>query len=72
MHSRVYDHSLYLASAIAETAEAYAELMKISVRSDESITTATFDEVEDIMYVDAFSNHALFLSIQEFRNGDDG
>jgi hypothetical protein len=72
VHSRVYDHSLYLASAISETAEAYGELMSISVSSDGSTTTATFDDVEDIMYVDAFSNHALFLSIQEFRNGDDG
>ncbi len=70
MHSRIFNHSLYHASAIKETADAYSELMTIALASDDEATTATFDDVDDVMYVDAFSNHALFLSIQEFRDGD--
>ena len=69
MHKRVYDLGLYLDAAISETAEAYGELMSISLSSDAGQTTATFDNVADPMYVDAFSNHALFLSIQAYRNG---
>ena len=69
MHKRAYDLGIYLDSAIAETAEAYGELMSITLNTDDGVTTATFDNVEDLMYVDAFSNHALFLSIQAYRNG---
>ena len=32
---------------------------------------AAHENVEDVMYVDAFSNHALFLSIQAYRDGGD-
>jgi len=69
VHKRAYDLGIYLDSAIAETAEAYGELMSITLNTDDGVTTATFDNVEDLMYVDAFSNHALFLSIQAYRNG---
>lgn len=71
MHKRVYDLGLYLDSAISETADAYGELMAISLSTENGTTTATFDNVEDAMYVDAFSNHALFLSIQAYRDGSE-
>ena len=72
MHSRVFNNGIYLTAAIEETAEAYSEVLTATIETDETNTTVTFDGVDDVMLVDAFSNHALFLSIQSFRDGGDG
>ena len=72
MHSRVFNNGSYLTTAIEMTAEAYSEVLTATIEADEANTTVTFDGVDDEMLVDAFSNHALFLSIQAFRGGGDG
>ena len=71
--TRDYSHSLYLQRAIEETKQAYSELLEIDLNHTESGTLATFqNDGEDLDFlVDAFSNHALFLTIQQFRDGDE-
>ena len=70
--TRDYTHSLYLQGAIEETKQAYAEILEISLEHSDTSTVATFqNDGEDLSFlVDAFSNHALFLTIQRFRDGD--
>jgi hypothetical protein len=67
--SRTFDHSLYPSIALNQTATAYSELMSVSLETTDTSTVAQFDvSGEDAaMLIDAFSNHALFLSIQVFR-----
>ena len=69
--TRDFHHELYSPAAIEETCQAYAELLDIKIDATEHHTQATFQhEGEDLtFYVDAFSNHVLFLTIQRFRDG---
>ena len=71
--TRDYTHSLYIQGALEETKTAYAEIMDVSLEHSESSTLATFqNDGEDLTFlIDAFSNHALFLTIQQFRDGDE-
>lgn len=67
--SRTFDHSLYPSDALSQTAAAYSGVMSVSLETTDTSTVAQFDvSGEDApMLIDAFSNHALFLSIQVFR-----
>jgi hypothetical protein len=68
---RIFDHSLYRPECITETATAYDGLMNVVVTASSNATAVQFEGQEDdlTMLVDAFSNHALFLSIGAFREG---
>ena len=70
---RTFSHRLYNQNAIQETIEAYAELLSVEIEANSDNTEATFKtSAEDgPMFVDAFCNHALFLSIQAHRQGDE-
>jgi hypothetical protein len=70
---RTFHHDLYNPNALLETQEAYSGLLSTVFDAQESQTLADFTaEGEDgPMFVDAFCNHALFLSIQAHRNGSD-
>jgi len=65
---RDFDHSIYDPAALAETAAVYAEILDVKLEKQEGATHATFDD--EGMVVDAFCNHALFLSIQSFRDSE--
>ena len=67
--TREFHHDLYRQSALTETQLAYGELLGISFETGDHLTRATFEhDGEDLaFYVDAFSNHVLFLTIQKFR-----
>ena len=69
--TREFSHSLYRKAALEETRQAYGEILGIDFTHDESNTSATFEnDSEDLaFYVDAFCNHALFLTIQQYREG---
>ena len=69
--NRDFSHSLYRKSALEETRAAYGEILGIEFQHDEGNTAATFEnDSEDLaFYVDAFCNHALFLTIQQYREG---
>ena len=62
---RSFHHSIYAQEAIQATIDAYAEVVQVSIEATDDETQATF--AESGMVVDAFCNHALFLSIQSFR-----
>lgn len=65
-----FDHSIYSPGSISAAADAYAELLTVSLSADEGQTTAHFEgaDVEDgQMLVDAFCNHVLFDTIQRYR-----
>ena len=66
---RVFQHSLYSSAALVETQDAYREFVEASFEHSSDSTTATFraDEENGAVIVDAFCNHALFLSIQAHR-----
>ena len=67
-----FDHGLYLHTALEATAEAYASLMTIALEEGDGQTVAHFsDASEDFgpSIFDAFCNHALFESIQRYRDG---
>ena len=68
---REFSHSLYRKAALEETREAYGEILGIEFQHGESNTSATFENDSDDLafYVDAFCNHALFLTIQQYREG---
>ena len=68
---REFHHDLYRPAALEETRVAYGDLLGVRLEPREHTTQATFEhDGEDLaFYVDAFSNHALFLSIQHFREG---
>ena len=68
---RVFQHSLYHPSALSETQEAYSDFVETVFEQSDDGTTATFkaDEENGPVIVDAFCNHALFLSIQTHRQG---
>jgi len=70
---RTFHHDLYNPNALLETQEAYSGLLSTVFDSQESQTLADFTAEGDDgpMFVDAFCNHALFLSIQAHRNGSD-
>ena len=65
---RSFDHSIYYQTAIEETAAAYAEIVDMKLDVQDGSTHATFDD--EGMVVDAFCNHALFLSIQAHRDSE--
>ena len=69
--TRDFHHDLYRPAALEETKAAYGELLNVSIEHGEHTTNATFEHEGDDLgfYVDAFSNHALFLTIQKFRDG---
>ncbi len=69
--TREFHHDLYRPAALEETQLAYGELLGVAFESGEHFTRATFDHDGDDLdfYIDAFSNHALFLTIQKFREG---
>lgn len=67
--TRDFAHSIYYPSALHETAEAYAELVEVQLEPQDDTTCATFSE--EGMIVDAFCNHALFLSIQAYRDSEE-
>jgi hypothetical protein len=71
--SRVFDHTLYRTEALSQTADAYSGHVSVSLEPQDAETQAVFSgESDDLtMLVDAFSNHALFLSIQAYREGSD-
>jgi hypothetical protein len=65
-----FDHSIYSPDSITAAADAYAELLTVSLSAEEGCTTAHFEGVdaEDGPYlVDAFCNHVLFDTIQRYR-----
>ena len=68
---RVFQHSLYDPGALAETQEAYCDFVRVDFERSDDQTTAMFtaDEENGAVIVDAFCNHALFLSIQANRRG---
>lgn len=68
---RVFQHHLYSPDALAETKAAYTGFIEAAFEASSESTTATFtgnDENGDVI-VDAFCNHALFLTIQAHRQG---
>ena len=69
--TREFHHDLYRLTALEETQLAYGELLGVEFEPGEHLTRVTFEhDGEDLeFYIDAFSNHALFLSIQKFREG---
>ena len=68
---REFHSDLYAQSAIAETVQAYGELLQVTLDKTEDHTRAKFEHDGDDLdfYVDAFCNHVLFLTIQQFRDG---
>lgn len=66
--TREFDHSIYYPSALHETASAYAEIIDVKLETQDGSTHATFDD--EGMVVDAFCNHALFLSVQTHRDSE--
>ena len=69
--TRDFSHSLYRKSALEETRAAYGEILQVTLAHHESSTSVTFENDDDDLefYVDAFCNHALFLTIQQYREG---
>ena len=74
MHSsftREFSHSLYNPASIDETQSAYDGLLPAVVSHGPTSSTVDFtmtDDEDGQMLVDAFSNHALFLTIERFRS----
>jgi len=66
--TRHFSHEVYSPEAIAATRDAYSEVTEVTIQSSESGTDATFSD--EGLVVDAFCNHALFLSIQAFRSSE--
>ena len=68
---RIFHHSIYNKAALEETKMAYGELLDTTFKDDANLTEAEFttDDENGAMFVDAFCNHALFLTIQEHRQG---
>jgi hypothetical protein len=65
-----FDHSIYSPESITAAAEAYAELLKVSLSAEDGCTTAQFESLDTEggpFLVDAFCNHVLFETIQRFR-----
>lgn len=71
MHSTTRDFSLslYRQTALQETQQAYAELLDARFEHAEHNSHVTFSgDGDDLDFlIDAFCNHALFLSIQQYR-----
>ena len=69
--TREFSHSLYGKSALEETQAAYGEILNIALDHQDGNSSATFENDSDDLafYVDAFCNHALFLTIQQYREG---
>ena len=69
--TREFSHSLYRTAALEETQQAYGEILRVAFEHTEGNTLATFENDDDDLtfYVDAFCNHALFLTIQQYREG---
>ncbi len=67
-----FNHGLYSQHALDETKSAYAELVAVTLDHGDENSHATFetDDENGTLLVDAFCNHALFLTIQHFREGD--
>ncbi|MGB0640543.1 MAG: HxsD-like protein [Myxococcota bacterium] len=68
--SREFSHSLYNPASIDDTQSAYEGLLPAVVSHGPHSTTVDFnmdDNEEGKMLVDAFCNHALFLTIERFR-----
>lgn len=67
--TRDFSHSLYAPSAIDETQSAYAELLPASIAHGptSSVVNFTMTDEDSQMLVDAFCNHVLFLTIENFR-----
>jgi len=72
--TREFHQDLYRQAALEETRMAYGELLDVSFDAGEHSVNVTFSHEGDDLdfYVDAFCNHALFLTIQNFREGQDG
>ena len=70
---RTFHHDLYNPNSLAETQEAYSGLLSIvfEAQGDQTLADFTAEGDDGPMFVDAFCNHALFLSIQSHRNGSD-
>jgi hypothetical protein len=69
---RDFSHSLYNQEALDATKDAYSGLLSVALSHAENNSHASFD-VEDengALLVDAFCNHALFLTIQQYRAGE--
>ena len=68
-YTREFNHSLYAPSAIDHTQKAYEEYVHTSVSHGENSTTVDFsvNEEDGEVLIDAFCNHALFLTIENFR-----
>jgi hypothetical protein len=66
-----FSHSLYNQHALDDTKDAYSTLLDVALTHDEENSRATFssDDENGTLLVDAFCNHALFLTIQRFRDG---
>ena len=64
-----FDHGLYSVQALDQTSQAYSDHMSIVLTHGDSSSEGKFSvEGEDgPVIVDAFCNHVLFLSIQEYR-----
>lgn len=74
MHKAAIDfsHSLYNQQALEQTKEAYASILNADFEHVEGNSHAEFETEDDNgpLLVDAFCNHALFLTIQMYREGD--
>ena len=72
--TREFHRDLYRQASLEETKTAYGELLDVQFVPGEHGIHVTFSHDGDDLdfYVDAFCNHALFLTIQNFREGMDG
>ena len=68
---RVFHHNISSPEALSETKAAYEELLTAAFDDDGNSTAVNFttDDENGAMFVDAFCNHVLFLSIQNHRQG---
>lgn len=68
--TRDFSHSLYNPASIDDTQSAYDGILPAVVSHGPHSTTVEFtmnDDEDGHMLVDAFCNHALFLTIERFR-----
>ena len=65
-----FDLGIYNRSCLLAAADVYSELMQVTFEDGDGAAIASFHGMESghsQMLVDAFCNHALFETIQQFR-----
>jgi hypothetical protein len=67
-----FSHSLYNQDALDATRDAYSGLLSVALTHAENNSHAAFEAEDEngTLLVDAFCNHALFLTIQQYRAGE--